>query len=405
LSASGWDTLIRWLRSTEEISGEWLDHAVQSNAGTHAGGLNLIGHFRLPCGVGEEIARFADGLEQLDIPISRRDVPTFQLTPPICGIRPLGLENHDITFLKFGATVDLRDAFERTGLYPRPGVYRVAGWSWELDTFPLEATRQLDFVDEIWTPSRFVADGAERIAAGRPVTIMPPAIPVPVIPSHARARFDLDPKAFVIFFAFDAGSVFERKNPFALIQAVRAAFRRDDRATLVLKVSNPTAAAGPMARLRTELNEIGGRLIEGMIPREDVAALLSACDCYASLHRSEGFGFSLAEAMLLGKPIVATGYSGNLDFMSSENSYLVSHRLIELESAVGPYAKGARWAEPNVDHAAELLRQVYEFPDDARQFGLNAKQELEPRFAPSTAARRIVQRLQTIRESRGRTAA
>ncbi len=400
-----WPKLIRWLRNTEGVSGTWLNAAKPPSVTTRTDGLNLIGHFRLPCGVGEEVVRFAEGLEQFGVPITCRDVPAYHLMPPHSGLRPLGLEDHAISFLKFGAAVDLRAAYERAGLFPKPGVYRVAGWSWELDTFPAEAAQQLDFVDEIWVPSRFVANGVKQIANGKPVRVMTPAIPAPVVPANSRDRFDLDPKAFVILFAFDSGSVFERKNPFALIRAIRIAFRSDDRVTLVLKVSNGDAAPAMMARLKREVAEIGGRVIEGMLPREDVAALLVACDCYASLHRSEGFGFTLAEAMLLGKPTVATNYSGNLDFMTPENSFLISHRLVELDSDIGPYPQGARWAEPDVEHAAELLRYVFVQPEEARAVGLKAKADLELRLSPATAARRIVARLHEIHAFRSKAAA
>jgi glycosyltransferase involved in cell wall biosynthesis len=265
-----------------------------------------------------------------------------------------------------------------------------------LDTFPTEAERQLDFVDEIWTPSRFVADGAVKIAAGRPVRVMTPAIPVPTSPPNPRARFGLDPAAFVILFAFDAGSVFERKNPFALVEAVRHAFRRDDRVTPVFKVSNGSAVPDEMSRLRSEVASLGGRTVEGFLPRTDTDALLAACDCYASLHRAEGFGFTLAEAMLLGKPTVATGYSGNLDFMTAENSFPVRHRLVELGHPIGPYPTGAVWAEPDVGHAAELLRHVFEHRDETQAVGLRAKRELESLLDPTVAARRIASRLREI---------
>jgi glycosyltransferase involved in cell wall biosynthesis len=154
-----------------------------------------------------------------------------------------------------------------------------------------------------------------------------------------------------------------------------------------------------------ELAEIGGRMIEGMLSRPDTDALLAACDCYASLHRSEGFGFTLAEAMLLGKPTVATGYSANLDFMTMSNSHLVNHRMIQLETSIGPYPTGARWAEPDINHAANLLRQVFERRDEARELGLRAKRELEPWFAPVAAARRIAARLKEIQVFRGKEAA
>jgi glycosyltransferase involved in cell wall biosynthesis len=405
LTPAGWPNLIRFIRETETFDGPWLAAAAPPATLPRSGGLNIIGHFRHPCGVGELAARFADGLEQLGMPVSRRDVPTFALTPPWSGPRPLGLEEHDVSAFWFGATVDVREAYRRAGLHPRSGVYRVAGWLWELDTFPPEAARQLDFVDEIWAPSRFVAAGAQKVAGGLPIRVIPPSVPTPMAPPNPRARFGIDPNVFVVLFTFDAGSVFERKNPFALVRAVRAAFRSDDRVELVMKVSNPAAAPEEMARLRDDVRKLGGRIIEGTLPRSETNALLAACDCYASLHRAEGFGLTLAEAMLLGKPTVATGYSANLDFMTPQNSYLVSHRLVELNSAIGPYPAGAAWADPDVGHAAGKLRFIFDHRDEARHVGLRAKQDLEPLLDPTAAARRISRRLAEIHALLGKAAA
>jgi glycosyltransferase involved in cell wall biosynthesis len=199
--------------------------------------------------------------------------------------------------------------------------------------------------------------------------------------------------------------VFERKNPVALVRAVRAAFRPDDRLSLVVKVSNGVAEPEQMARLRAEVADVGGRLLEGTFSRSDTDSLLAACDCYASLHRSEGFGFTLAEAMLLGKPTLATDYSGNLDFMTAENSFLVPYRLVEMGKAIGPYPAEAVWAEPDIEQAAGLLRHIFEHREEARLVGLRAKRELEPVFDPPTAAGRIARRLGEIHTDRGKAAA
>src|SRR4029078_1171927 len=134
--------------------------------------------------------------------------------------------------------------------------------------------------------ARVLSAGGEKTRAGTPGRVLPPAVPVPVAPSNPRARFGLDPSAFVVLFTFDAGSVFERKNPFALVRGVRAAFGPDDHVVPVMKVSNPAAAPEAMARLRGEMDELGGRVVEGMLPRSETDTLLAPCDCYAALHRA-----------------------------------------------------------------------------------------------------------------------
>ena len=107
-------------------------------------------------------------------------------------------------------------------------------------------------------------------------------------------------------------------------------------------------------------------LLNETLPRGEVLALFAACDCYVSLHRAEGFGLGMAEAMLLGKPVIATDYSGNRDFTTPETSYLVRCRREVCETATGPYPAGAVWADPDLGHAAEQMRRVYDCRADAR---------------------------------------
>ncbi len=130
--------------------------------------------------------------------------------------------------------------------------------------------------------------------------------------------------------------------------------------------------------------------------RSEIVRLTAACDCYVSLHRSEGFGLTLVEAMALGKPVVATAYSGNADFFNLNNGYPVRYRLVELERDVGPYPAGALWAEPDEDHAAELMRRVYERRDEARALGRRARRDVERQLGYAAVGRRLERRLREI---------
>jgi glycosyltransferase involved in cell wall biosynthesis len=132
------------------------------------------------------------------------------------------------------------------------------------------------------------------------------------------------------------------------------------------------------------------------MPRPDVAALLASCDAYVSLHRSEGFGFTMAEAMLLGKPTVATAYSGNLDFMTAENSFLVNYERVALEKDYPPYPKGAVWAQPAEEHAAVLMRRVFADRAEAAVVAARGRETVARVLSHEAAARRMTTRLAEI---------
>ena len=114
--------------------------------------------------------------------------------------------------------------------------------------------------------------------------------------------------------------------------------------------------------------------------------MIASCDCYVSLHRSEGLGLTMGEAMYFGKPVIATAYSGNLDFMTQENSFLVPHTMVEIGPGAGPYPADKQWAEPDLDRAAELMRRVFEDPESAAEHGRRAAEDIRRTHSPEAAA-------------------
>ena len=178
-----------------------------------------------------------------------------------------------------------------------------------------------------------------------------------------------------------------------MIDAFRRAFRPDEPVDLVIKVSRGSKLPVEFAELQARCKDAGVRLMNEVLPREDLLALLNSCDCYVSLHRSEGLGLGMAETMLMGKPVIATGYSGNLDFMNPDNSYLVRYKRRASEVDHPPYPKGAIWAEPDLDHAAELMRYVVDHPAEAAATGARAKAELERTLSMEAYAERVRKRL------------
>ena len=216
-----------------------------------------------------------------------------------------------------------------------------------------------DHVDEVWTASDYVADIVRNAAAGRRPVF---TVPLPLVaPSTSRAftreQLGLPPDRFLFLFVFDFLSVMERKNPLGAMEAFCKAFAPGEGPVLVLKSINGRDRMSQLERLRQAAADRSDILIrDGYVSADEKNALIAACDCYVSLHRAEGLGLTLAEAMTLGKPVIATGYSGNRHFMTDENSFLVDYKLTQVSGDSGPYPSDGRWAEPDLNHAAQLMR-------------------------------------------------
>ena len=201
----------------------------------------------------------------------------------------------------------------------------------------------------------------------------------------------------MVLFAFDMCSVMERKNPLGLVRAFRRAFKPTDDAVLVIKVTRGNFDPEGMALLRAEEAKGQMVIIDRVMSRAEAMALMACCDCYASLHRSEGFGLTLAEAMLLGKPAIGTNYSGNLDFMTPEVSRLVEFKKMVIANQLPQYPKGVVWAQPDEEHAGTILREFYDKPDTAKKIGLAGKLHAEHVLEPKAAAGRVLEGLNGLR--------
>ena len=243
---------------------------------------------------------------------------------------------------------------------------RIIGyWLWELPAAPPDWRAGARFVHEVWVPSDFVAGAMEPLLPGRVrVVPLPLAVAQPEPSALDRAAFGLPHDAVVVLVSFNLASSLERKNPLAAIAAFRAAFGdRSDR-ILLMKVGNREHAPDDFARIVQAISHAPNiRLETRTLPTADVHALTRASDIVLSLHRSEGFGLVLAEAMLLGKPVIATGWSGNLAFMDRDSAALVDYRLVPARDPRQVYS-GAPWAEPDQAMAVSHLRRL---ADDAAE--------------------------------------
>jgi glycosyltransferase involved in cell wall biosynthesis len=222
---------------------------------------------------------------------------------------------------------------------------------------------------------------------------MLPGVELPPFSKKSKGAFGLPDDRFTFLFTFDMGSVMARKNPLGLIAAYKAAFRPDDRAHLAIKVSRGESDPKSFAALKRAAADAGVTLINKVLTRPDALALLAACDCYVSLHRSEGLGLGMAETMLMGKPVVATNYSGNTDFMTPNTAYLVDYRRVPIVDDLPPYPRGCLWADPSVSHAAELMRRVYERQEESAAVGARAKAALEDLLSMDAYGKRMIARL------------
>lgn len=367
-------------------------------------GVTLTGYLRAEAGTGEAGRLMKMALEKTGekqaVQVWTDDVPSRQNHPwnERSTAAALG-HRYDINLICINA--DQLPAFARE-LGPQffRNRYNIGLWFWELDTFPATMHSSFDYLHEVWVSSEFTRSA---IARHSPVPVFTIPFPVNVdatAPSTiSRAQLEL-PDAFLYLFSFDFFSVAQRKNAVGAINAFRQAFSPNEGPVLVIKSINGDRNLAEMERLYHARGDRSDILIrDGYLDAAERDALMMMCDCYVSLHRSEGFGLTMAETMLLEKPVIATRYSGNLEFMNDSNSFLCGYTLTPVGRGQAPYPPEARWAEPNIAEAAELMRLVYTNPEEARRRGQQARRDLCAHHSPAVAAEFIKNRLGELRQS------
>lgn len=328
--------------------------------------VNLIGYIYAELGMGEHVRMTAEALSgvghdiaavNFDMAASRQDAEfNFKTTS-----EPL----HDINLFHVNAEAMLL-AYRYLGRDFFQGRYNIGYWAWELSKCPDDWLMPIEMMDEIWAPSEFIQT-VFAAKTSKPVKLMPECVELPDFKSRPRSYFGLDEKSYIFVFAFDAFSYLDRKNPEAVLDAFEQAFPLGtESVTLVIKVMNGSNQKPAWVKLKRRI-EANKRvvMINKTMDRTDFFALLEASDCFVSLHRSEGFGRIPAEAMLLNKPVICTGYSGNTDFTRPDNSLLVDFNLIPVQEGQYPFFEGQHWADPKVESAAKHMRHLYE----DREFG------------------------------------
>jgi glycosyltransferase involved in cell wall biosynthesis len=293
---------------------------------------------------------------------------------------------------------ELGVVWEQRGSHWLQGRYNIGYWCWELPELPRDWYQGFAYFQEVWVASRFVLDGVSRTSP-IPVVRIPYCIPNPVLslPGLGPSSFGLPAGRFTFLFCFDFMSEMERKNPLGLIEAFQQAFGSSRDVLLVIKTSHAHTVPSAYEKLKASTTE-NVCILDGNLERSALTSLFSLADCFVSLHRSEGFGLALAEAMGLGKPVIATAYSGNLDYMTPTNSFLVRYRLTEITADHGSYRRGGIWAQPDLDHAAELMRFVYHHREEAARIARQGQEDIKHWFSPTAVGQQVCERLEMIQQ-------
>jgi glycosyltransferase involved in cell wall biosynthesis len=359
-------------------------------------GVNVLGHFCYPSGLRTSLHNLVASLKACGVETALRNVPAAIATDDPDFETFLDVERFDISIIHVQPAPFFVQAYARAGLRERtPRTYRIGYWYWESIDIPPDWSSAFAQCDEIWTASQFVADALSASCAS-PVKVLPPGYELPEFARKSRAEFQFPENTFIFCFVFHMTSAMERKNPLAVIEAFRQAFSPEDDVLLVIKTTFGDRHPEDLAMLREHAAGYPIRIIDSTMSQSETLSIIAASDTYVSLHRSEGFGLSMLEAMLLAKPVIATKYSGNLEFMDYSNSLLVDFEMTRLQEDLPNYPRGLQWADPATGHAARLMQFVYENRAEARELGLKARRDILAKMSYETAGRRMEKRLAEI---------
>ena len=361
-------------------------------------GVNVVGYFRSEVGTGEAARQVVGALDAAEIPVL-----------PIHGqFIPVSRQGHEYTtaspedaafplnLICMNADM-LPDFANQAGEEFFGGRYSIGLWFWEIAQFPDRWSKSFSLLEEVWAPTPHIASALEPVASV-PVTTVRIPIQPPQVEMRTRSELGLPEDKYLFLFSFDYLSVFKRKNPLAVIDAFSTAFSPGEGAGLVVKCINQERDPDGHAQLQSAAaGHPDIEIMDRYLSPADNSSLTALADCYVSLHRAEGFGLGMAEAMALGKPVIATGYSGNLDFMSPTNSLLVDYQLVPIGPGADPYSADAQWADPDPRHASRLMRELFDDPARGRELGATAAADIRRTHSPEAAGRIMRRRLESIR--------
>ena len=367
-------------------------------------GVNAVGYLRGGLGLGQAARLYVQALHEAGVPVRTTTVDVNLPDVVAPDGRRAQIKTTDFADLHVEGELPFNlicvNAPELPAFHAELGPeffedrYTIGVWAWEVDVVPPSWDRAFGLVDEIWVYSRYVQEIVSNVS---PVPVVRIPLPIVAPPSGGDIAGLHLPDGFAFLFLFDFYSTLQRKNPLGLLAAFTRAFEPGEGPQLVLKSHNGDFKPERLAQLREAAGDRPDiHIVDRFLTSPEMAALMRRADCYVSLHRAEGFGLTLGETMALGKPVIATGFSANLDFMTAENSYLVRHTETRVGEEGENYPAHGTWAEPDLDHAAQLMREVWEHPDEARRRGERAQREIAEHFSLDGVGRVARERLKRL---------
>ncbi|MGH9442710.1 MAG: glycosyltransferase family 4 protein [Thermoanaerobaculia bacterium] len=366
-------------------------------------GLNIIGYLRSASGIGESARSFVKAAEEGGVPAALYNASGgYRERSEDDSLGSITQENpFDINLFCVNSQ-EMTTLRESLGGRFFANRVNVGYWYWEFPELPASHRNRFEGLDEIWVASEFVRSAVKRalpLERAMGVHVLPPLVEPRRSPA-SRGQLGLEAEEFVFLALADAGSVLSRKNPEGAIEAFVRAFGVSKDVRLIVKVNHPGMDPAGVTALKRSAGRASIRVLDRVSSRDEIDALLFHCDALVSLHRSEGLGLPCAEAMALGKPVIATDYSGSTDFVSRETGFPVPCKLVQLPQAIGPYEAGAFWAEPDLDAAASAMKQVVEDRRESRRRGAAGASFIEGRYGRAAVAEMLRSRLDWLRSRR-----
>ena len=361
-------------------------------------GINVFGYLHAESGTGEAVRSTLRALKTSTVSVSAIDirlnnVSRMEEQPPVEASQE---QKHDINLFHINAD-QAPVILENLGNENFTGHYNIGFWFWELPLFPSCFNDSFNKLDEIWVASSFCQNAISQ-QSPVPVVNIPLCIDLDVPKNIDRSALGLPQEGFIFLSIMDLMSIPERKNPVGVLEAFIRAFPKGSKDVyLVLKLSNMDRCPANVSNaINNYLHHPNIIVLDRYFQRAEINALLNVADCYFAMHRAEGFGLPIAESMHLGKPVIATGWSSNMDFMNINNSMPLKYELVELDRDHGPYEEGNVWAEPDIDHAVECLKRVYLDKGLRQDLGKRAVIDIQKAYSPSAVGEKIRQRLELI---------